>query len=210
MSTRHAPSLCVVAAAVLAAAFGMTPARAAATWTVRPGGLVSLRAATLVLTDTKTRANIVCEPSRFSGMLKSGSLLPGTGIGSITAGNFGHCSNALGPNFVLTATSLPWHVSLMSYNAAKGVATGTVRHIQVEVAGPGSCDPVIDGTSGTASDGLAKFTYTNSTARLRPLATGGNMHFYNVGGCAGLFNTGDPVTLSATFTMSSKQTITSP
>ena len=64
---------------------------------------------------------------------------------------------------------------------------------------------MIDGTSGTASDGLAKFTYTNSTARLRPLATGGNMHFYNVGGCAGLFNTGDPVTLSATFTMSSNK-----
>lgn len=37
-----------------------------------------------------------------------------------------------------------------------------------------------------------------------------NCQICNFGGRAGLFNTGDPVTLSATFIMSPKQTITSP
>jgi hypothetical protein len=211
VSARYGSCLFTVATAVLVAVLGVTSAGAATTWTILPGGPVSLKATgTLVLTDTKTRANIVCAPSQFSGMLKSGSGLPGSGIGAITAGSFGHCSNALGPNFVVTAPGLPWHLSFTSYNAAKGAATGTVRHIQIKVAGPGTCDPVIDGTSGTATDGLVKFTYTNSTARLRPLAIGGNLHFYNTSGCAGLFNTGDPVSLSATLTVSPSQTITGP
>ena len=42
------------------------------------------------------------------------------------------------------------------------------------------------------------------------LTTGGNLHAYNVSGCAGILSNGDPVTISATFTLSPKQTITSP
>jgi hypothetical protein len=79
----------------------------------------------------------------------------------------------------------------------------------MELTFPG-CTAVIDGTSGTASDGTVKLRYTNSTGRLRLLTTGGNLHFYNVRGCAGLVNTGDPATISARFTVSPKQAITSP
>jgi hypothetical protein len=209
MSKRYAQSLFAIAAAVLAAVLGATNALAATTWTVRPGGSISLKSGTLVLTDTKTHSNIVCVSSRFSGTLKSGSGLSGTGIGSIRAGSFTTCNNSLGPTFTLTMTDLPWQVNFATYNATKGIATGSFRHIQIRVAGP-SCAAVIDGTSGTASDGVVKLTYTNSTAALKPLATGGNLHFYNVSGCLGLFINGDPVTLSATFTMSPKQAITSP
>jgi hypothetical protein len=104
LTTRSTPGLLAVAA-VLAAVLGVTPARAATAWTAQPGGPVSLKSGTLVLTDTKTRANIVCASSRFSGSLKSGSELPSTGLGSITAGSFANCSNALGPSFALTATN---------------------------------------------------------------------------------------------------------
>jgi hypothetical protein len=69
---------------------------------------------------------------------------------------------------------------------------------------------VIDGTSSTASDGIVRFTYTNSTATLRVLPNGGNLHFYNLSGCAGLFTGGDPVTISGKLSVSPKQTITSP
>jgi hypothetical protein len=209
MSKRYAQGLFTIAAAVLAAVLGVTNALAATTWTVRPGGAIPLKSGTLVLTDTKTHSNIVCESSRFTGMLKSGSGLSGTGIGSITGGSFTTCNNSLGPTFILTMTDLPWPVNLATYNATKGVARGSFGHIQIKVAGP-SCAAVIDGTSGTASDGIVKFAYTNSTAALKSLATGGNLHFYNVSGCLGLFISGDPVTLSATFTVSPKQTITSP
>jgi hypothetical protein len=209
ISRRYAPSLLTIAAAVLAVVLGGTNALAATTWTVRPGGSVTLTSRKLVLTDTKTHSNVVCTSSRLRGKFKSGSGLSGTGIGSITAGTFTTCNNALGPTFTLTATDLPWQVNFASYDASTGVATGSFSHIEIRLAGP-SCAAVIDGTSAAASDGIVKFTYTNSTAVLKPLATGGNLHFYNVSGCLGLFLNGDPVTLSATFTVSPKQAITSP
>ena len=102
-------------------------------------------------------------------------------------------------------------MNLSSYNAATGVVTGTVSHIQIIVGSSVGCTPVIDGTSGTASDGQVRFTYTDSTGRLTVLATGGNLHFWNIsGGCLGLFNDGDRAALSATFTVSPEQAITSP
>jgi hypothetical protein len=55
-----------------------------------------------------------------------------------------------------------------------------------------------------------RFSYTDSTSRLKILTTGGNLHFYNVMGCAGLWNNNDPLTMSGTFPMSPKQKITSP
>ena len=55
-----------------------------------------------------------------------------------------------------------------------------------------------------------KFGYTDGTGRLTTLTTGGNLHFYNVTGCAGLFNNNDPLTISGTFPLSPKQAITSP
>jgi len=47
-------------------------------------------------------------------------------------------------------------------------------------------------------------------ADIKLLTTGGNLHFYNVRGCAGLIGTGDSATISATYTVSRKQAITSP
>jgi hypothetical protein len=69
---------------------------------------------------------------------------------------------------------------------------------------------VVDGTSAGADDGQVTDTYTNSTAKMNILTTGGNLHFYNVSGCLGLFRNGDSVTFSASYTLSPAQTITSP
>jgi hypothetical protein len=99
-------------------------------------------------------------------------------------------------------------VNLSSYNAATGVVTGTVSHIQIKLTDAG-CTAVIDGT-GTASDGRVAFRYADSTGRLTALTTSGNLHFYDVSGCLGLFNDGDRAALGATFTVSPKQAITSP
>jgi hypothetical protein len=48
------------------------------------------------------------------------------------------------------------------------------------------------------------------SGKLALLTTGGDLHAYHVRGCFGLFHNGDPFTISATFTQSPKQTITSP
>jgi hypothetical protein len=50
--------------------------------------------------------------------------------------------------------------------------------------------------------------YANPAGTLK--ATGGNLHWYHVSGCAGLIKDGDPAALSATYTVSPKQDITSP
>jgi len=81
--------------------------------------------------------------------------------------------------------------------------------MQMQLQGPG-CTAVLGGTSATATDGRVRFRYTDGTGRLKILATGGNLHFFNVMGCAGLWNDNDPLTGSGTFPLSPKQTITSP
>src|SRR5215468_3230493 len=46
------------------------------------------------------------------------------------------------------------------------------------------------------------------TTKLHDVNT--NLHVYNVNGCAGLINSGDATTFSGSYTISPKQTITSP
>ena len=55
-----------------------------------------------------------------------------------------------------------------------------------------------------------RFRHINSTGHLTVLATGSNLHAYNVSGCLGPVNNADPVTISTKFTLNPKQTITSP
>jgi hypothetical protein len=210
MSRRYARSLAAFPAAVLAAVLGVTTAFAATTWTVRTGGSISMSSKALTLKDTKTGAMFTCTSSVLSGTLRHGGGLPGSGIGSITAASITECGEA-GFVFPVKATDLPWHVNFSSYNATKGVVTGSVSHVQIHVrAVEFRCTAVVDGTSGTASDGIVRFSYANATALLRTVPGGGDMHFYKVSGCAGLYRTGDPATLSGAFTVSPKQTVTSP
>jgi hypothetical protein len=209
VNRRYARCWFAVPAGILAAILGVTTVLAATSWTVRPGGRVSMRSGKFILTDTTTAQAPTCQSSAFTGTLKGGSGLPGTGIGSITAVGFTNCSSPLGFGFTLQARDLPWQLNFSSYSATAGVVTGSLSHLQMKLTFP-SCTAVIDGTSGTASDGIVKFRYTNSTGVLRTRTTGGTLHFYNVRGCAGLVVTGDSATISATYTLSPKQTITSP
>jgi hypothetical protein len=208
VNTRDARILVAGCAAVLAATTGATTALAAATWTVRPGGPVSLTSGPFTLKDTTTNAEGTCPSAKLSGTLTGGSGLSGHDIGAITAGGGTGCGHGTLP-VTVTATGLPWHVNLSSYNAATGVVTGSFSHVQIQLKISG-CSAVVDGTGGTAEDGRVKFRYADPTARLNVLTTGGNLHFYRVKGCAGLLNSGDPATLRATFTPSPAQTITSP
>jgi len=214
-STGYARILFAACAAVAATALGVSTALAATTWTIRPGGAITAKSGTATFEDTKNRQMFTCTSLSFSGTLKSGSGLAGSHAGSISAVGFHSCSSPLSLLlarrvsllWTLRATGLPWHVNFSSFNG--GVVTGTISHMQIKASTNSPCSFVIDGTGATAKDGMLTFTYTDSTGRLTP-RTGGKLHSYNVIGCAGLFNNGDPVAISATFTLSPKQTITSP
>jgi hypothetical protein len=215
MSNRCARILAAGGAAVLVAALGVPAALAATAWTIQPGGGVqAMSSGPFLFTDSKTGTVTECISSTASGTLKSGSGLPGAHVGALSAVSFANC---LGPgvpavliHVPLQAAGLPWHVNFSSYNAAKGVARGTISHIRI-LGSSNGCSFVIDGTSAAVSDGTVTFRYTDSTGRLRVLTTGGNLHVYDVSeGCLGLWNDGDTATLSTTYAVSPKQAITSP
>jgi hypothetical protein len=211
MSNRYARILTAGGAAVLIAALGTPAALAAATantWTVQPGGSIKAAASSLTLTDTTSSgAHDTCTSATMSGTLKAGRGLPGSGIGSISKAAYRGCG-LLGSRD-LAPRGLPWHLNLLSYDAAAGVSRGTASHLEIAFSITG-CSAVVNGTSGSAADGVVAVTYANKTGQLKILAHGGTLHWYHVRGCAGLVHNGDTATLSATFAVSPQQDITSP
>ena len=196
-------------AAVLASSTGAAPpaAATATTWTVRPGGAITATAGTTTLTDTTTGSTFLCASSSMTGTLNSGGGLLGTGIGSITAAAYRSCANPILPT--LMPCGLPWHLNLVSYDAATGVSEGTISHLRLSFSAP-RCGAVINGTSGSTTGGMVRITYANPAGKLKILPAGGTLHWYHVSGCAGLVRNGDHATLSAAYALSPPQTITSP
>jgi hypothetical protein len=179
----------------------------AATWTVKPGGNFTATAGKTTLTDKNTGAVLTCKSSKSTGTLKSGKGLAGAGIGSIKTQTFSTCTGPLGLTFTVKTGHLPWKLNASSFKS--GVTTGTITGIHATLSGP-ACTATVDGTGASANNGKVKVTYTNSTGKLKVLASGGNLHVYNVSGCAGQINNKDATTFTGTYTVSPKQTITSP
>jgi hypothetical protein len=207
----RAGAAALAAAALLAlGAAALSPAAATTmTWTVKPGGAVAGKAGMTTLRDTTTNTLLNCKSATMTGTLKAGSGLPGPGIGSISMAAFRGCGHIASQD--LKARGLPWHLNLVSYDAATGVSRGTISHLKIAFApAPGGCTAVVNGTSGSNPDGVVAVTYANQTGKLKIHPAGGTLHFYHITGCAGLLRDGDTATLSATFTVSPKQDITSP
>jgi hypothetical protein len=212
MSNPCARILAAGGAAILVAALGgpAALAAAAATWTVRPGGAVTATSSTVTVTDTKGGVSDTCTSSTMSGTLKAGSGLPGSGIGSVSMAAFRCCGHICSPD--LKTHGLPWHLNLVSYDAATGVSRGTISHLKITfIAYPlQSCHAVVNGTSSGTPDGVVAVSYANKTSMLTILPPGGTLHWYHVSGCAGLIRDGDTATLGATFAVSPGQDITGP
>jgi len=204
---RPARALLTGMAACLVIGLAAGPALAAGTWTIRPGGAVTFGLVTATIKDTTTAAQIACRSGNLTGTLKPGSGLTGTSAGSITRAAISPCFGPGPLNWTITLLDLPWHINLLSYDRSTGLVHGTISHMEIRVKGS-ACRFVIDGTSGGASDGKVRFAYSDSTHLMK--TSGGNLHIFNVTGCAGLAASGDPVSLTAGFTLAPAQTITSP
>jgi hypothetical protein len=209
----HAGMAAIAAtAAVLAiATCAASPAAAAPkTWTIRPGGTITATAGTTTLADAPTGAEFLCASSGMSGTLKAGSGLPGGGIGSLATAAYSSC-DAGGFGVKVSARGLPWRLNLTSYDPRTGVAGGTISHLEIDVAGTGlACTAAVNATSGTVPDGMVAVSYAGRTGTLTILPGGGDLHWYHVRRCAGLVRDGDSATLSARYTISPRQAITSP
>ena len=201
-------ALAGAAALVMGPGAASSAAVTATTWTVRPGGAITAKAGITKVADATTGSVLNCDSSRMSGTLKGGTGLAGPGIGPVTAAAY-DCAMLIEPPFRLTPHGLPWHLNLASYNAGTGVSRGTISHVELTLTGPG-CSATINGTSGSRADGFVAVSYVNQTGTLKIRIAGGNLHWYHVSGCAGLVGDGHPATLSAAYTVSPRQTITSP
>jgi len=178
------------------------------TFSITPGGAITASAGKTTLKDVNTGSVLSCTSSSSSGTLKSGHGISGSSLGTITALSFSNCTGPLGLTFTVTNSGFPWTLSGASFNATTGVTTGHIAGIKSTLTGP-SCTAQVGGAT-AGSTGKVKVTYTNSTHKLKVLASGGNLHVFNVVGCAGLINSGDATQFSGTYTVSPAQTITSP
>jgi uncharacterized repeat protein (TIGR01451 family) len=176
-------------------------------WTVKPGGKFSGKSGKLTITDAATNSVVTCTSSALTGTLQSGTGLSGTGLGSVTGLSLGNCTGPLGLTFNGTSNALPWALNAASYSG--GVTSGAVTGVDVTLSGTG-CTATLDGTAAGADNGQLGVSYANASHQLAGLTSGDALAFYNVTGCSGLFNTGDPATVSGTYTITPAQTITSP
>jgi hypothetical protein len=208
---RAGSGLIAGAAAALMIGASVAPALAATTtWTVKPGGNISAKSGTTVLTDTKTKTVLKCASSSTKATLKKGAKLSGAGIGSITALSFIKCTGPFGLSFTVkssASTKHPWKLNAVSYNKKTGVTSGTITGIHATLSGTG-CSAVVDGSGATKNNGSVKITYTNSSHKLAVQAAGGTLHIYDVKGCLGLIGNGQASTFTGTYVVSPKQTFT--
>jgi hypothetical protein len=195
--------------AALAVGIGATTAMAvtAATWTITPGGAVTGAAGKTTLKDTSTGTVLTCTSSATAANLESGSGQKNP-IGKITSVTFTNCTGPAGLRFTATtsaSSSNPWPLTASRF--ASGVTHGKISNIQASLSGSG-CSATVAGTTAT-TPGTVNGTYTNSTGKLK--VSGGNLHIWNVNaGCLNLIKTGDATSFSGSYTITPKQTITSP
>jgi len=205
----------IVASAAVAIALGSggtaASAAIATTWTVTPGGTVTVvlpsGGAVKILNAATGGTVVTCSAVTGSGALKSGRGLPGRGIGTVTAFSLSNCS----PSVSFSSSGFPWSLNALSYTATTGVTAGRMTGIHITYTGHISptqtCSGVVDGTSDTANNGTIPFRYKNATHTLR-FIKGGNLHVYD-NTCPNVTN-GEKLAFTASYKVSPRQTITSP
>ena len=206
-------TVCLTALALAAAVLPVSPvaASAAGTWTVSPGGPVSTPIGRVVLWDTTSHGQFPCSGGTgLTGTLKSGTGLPGAGIGTVTSLDFGSCNG-----FPLSSGTVAWPLTAESYRAANKETSAKIGDIHFAVAGSG-CSFVVDGTSGTAGNGVVKVKYYPLTRirrfQLHFVSGGSTLHVYDRSGpsCGPLIHDGDAVFLTGVYSVSPDQAISSP
>jgi hypothetical protein len=203
----------LVAATTLSLSATAVLATSATTWTVRPGGPVTgVGTGKGSFRDISTGTTLSCTSSNTSATVKSGSGLSGTGIAAITAVTYSNCTGPLGLTFAVQTSASETNAAeqnAKSFNAATGVATETITHISGTISGP-SCSATVNGTTSAGNNGMVTGHYSNSTGVLTISSSGGNLHIFNVSGCAGLINSGDSAAITTSYKITPHQTITSP
>ena len=92
--------------------------------------------------------------------------------------------------------------------AAKAQVADSVRPDRHGLTG--TCEAVVNGSSGSAADGLVRAVYNDQIGQLTFLTSGSNLHYWHVNNCHQLINDRDPTALTASYLVRPIQDITSP
>jgi hypothetical protein len=216
MRKRLASILLVGAGAAAAITLVASSASAAGTWSISPGGkyTASLTSGTTaVLTDSAAKATVTCTASTTNGTLQTGTGLNNP-LGTISTTKWTSCTGPDGSTGTAAGNnaSTAWSLNGVSYSS--GVTTGSITSTGTGVGGTislssilGACTIVVGGTS--AKPASASGTYTNSTGVLAITGTT-NLVVTSVSGVCPGVATGQSTTFTASYTVSPKQTVTSP
>jgi len=179
-------------------------------WQAAPGGNISGKGKRVVLTDAATGTVIACTSSSVSGTVKFGQQLRAAGIGSFSSVTMLTCTGPGSRTFTITTSasaSRPWLLNAQSWDQATTNTTVTISSILASISGSG-CSATVAGPSSTApatveaTNAIDPFSFAD-TLSISP--SGGILHVWNVSGCSGLFNSGDALTLTATYTVTPSQ-----
>jgi hypothetical protein len=184
---RLAPVLLTgIAAALVSGVSAGVAAGVDTSWTVTPGGPITLTARTVVLRDNATGAALSCAGSSGSGGLNGGTS-PNSILGTITALSLSGCTGPPGQAFTITMDRLPFYIGAQTYNATTGVTHGIIYRVHGELSGP-SRTASLAGPD-VIHTARPRFSYANSTGKVKLPGTGA-VQITNVTGCTGLFNNG--------------------
>lgn len=148
----------------------------------------------LTFTDTKTKVTLTCSASGADMVPTNTGTNP---VGHITSISFTGCIGPTGVTVTLTAKGLDWPVS--AEPAARTIGETSGGHgVSVDLTATG-CSADVDGTGGDTHTGEVHFHFSHASGSLGVVLAGGNLHIYDVSGCAGLIGTGDPASFSVSY-----------
>lgn len=181
-------------------------------WQSTPGGRVSAttpKKKVITLKDAATGTVIACTSSAMSGTFKFGQQVSPSGIGSFSSVTLVTCTSSGGKTFTIATSasaSHPWLLNGRSFDSTSGVTTVTISDIMASISASG-CSATIAGPSSTSPGAVEAANSIDPNVVVDTLSVGpsGNLRVWNVSGCAGLFNSGDALTLTAAYKVTPPQ-----
>jgi len=181
-------------------------------WQSSPGGRLSAttpKKKVVTLKDAATGTVIACTSSAMSGTSKFGQQVSPSGIGSFSSVTLVTCTGPGGKTFTIATSasaSHPWLLNGRSFDSASDVTTVTISDIMAGISASG-CSATIAGPSSTSPGTVEATNSIDPNVDVDTLSVGpsGNLRVWNVSGCTGLFNSGDVITVAATYKVTPPQ-----
>ncbi|MCP2334821.1 hypothetical protein [Actinomadura rupiterrae] len=198
------------------AVIAVTAAAAGATWTFLPGGNVTAtNSGNLTAKDNATGVAATCSKATAVATAKSGSGMAPDDLVSLVSISFSSpgnpsswCTGPAGIYVSISAQGLPWKFTAESYDATTRTAFGKMKGVIVSMVGTDGCHATFGAPGG--GGGEIGLSYANGSGTLKVTSSTLVATSVDANCDPTALNVGDPLGVTATFTVSPRQTVTSP